>query len=409
MAIYDTSNTIDNSIFLKAKLKKNMVGDNYYIENLQDKRNADWEYRYNRVDIEEELDKQIAYTSEFPTYTQVETVISNVKTDKGEDLGSDWAHLAFKDLKHPSGTGYRYRFSLDFPNMKAMTEEEKHFTTSIWIAVNKAPIRAGNSCTVRRCNTALTLVGSPSYEYSNITEVHYEPCIIENDLKYNQIYYNLSVPVPQAEFYATMQLNYFSNAIKINDRFLLGTMDTNIKEGNHAYKVKAVIKADTSHTFVRDSKDEIESTDLVVVALDKDAISPDDNFENRIASQASMYLVDTKKDRPMIDGEYKIISEDMIDFNDELFQTEEKTYEIKLVKLKDGITYWIDDAEFTYTIELPGILEKNWGNYFEFLSENNKFTVKNLKPCNRGLLKINCVNPSTQESSIFQIKLNGFY
>jgi hypothetical protein len=34
MALYDTSNIIDNSIFLKAKLDKNMVGSNYYIENL---------------------------------------------------------------------------------------------------------------------------------------------------------------------------------------------------------------------------------------------------------------------------------------------------------------------------------------------------------------------------------------
>lgn len=55
MPLYDTSNVIDNSILLKAKLEKNMVGSNYYIENLQDKRNRDWEYRYNIVGIEEEL------------------------------------------------------------------------------------------------------------------------------------------------------------------------------------------------------------------------------------------------------------------------------------------------------------------------------------------------------------------
>ena len=51
MAILDTSNVIDSSIFLKAKLDKNMVGSNYYIENLQDKRDADWEFRYNVVGI----------------------------------------------------------------------------------------------------------------------------------------------------------------------------------------------------------------------------------------------------------------------------------------------------------------------------------------------------------------------
>ena len=31
MALVDTTKVIDNSIFLKAKLDKNMVGSNYYV------------------------------------------------------------------------------------------------------------------------------------------------------------------------------------------------------------------------------------------------------------------------------------------------------------------------------------------------------------------------------------------
>ena len=49
MAVINTTNVIDSSMYLKAKLPKNMVGENYYIENLQDKRNKDWAYRYNVV------------------------------------------------------------------------------------------------------------------------------------------------------------------------------------------------------------------------------------------------------------------------------------------------------------------------------------------------------------------------
>ena len=77
MAIIDTSNTIDSSIFLKAKLKDNMVGDNYYIENIQARRNRDWDYRFNRVDIEEELERQYYYTKDIPVYTPIEVVIKN--------------------------------------------------------------------------------------------------------------------------------------------------------------------------------------------------------------------------------------------------------------------------------------------------------------------------------------------
>lgn len=185
MAVIDTTNVIDNSIYLKASLKKNMVGDNYYIENLQDKRDADWEYRYNRVDIEEELVKQTQYTKENPDYTPIEAVITNVKSDKGEDLGTDWAHLSFRDLKHFNNEGSRYRFDLSFPDMTAMTEDDKHYGTSIWICVNKAPIKAGNSCTVRRCDTTLTLVGYPNRDKRKTKqrEIHLEPVILENEMK----------------------------------------------------------------------------------------------------------------------------------------------------------------------------------------------------------------------------------
>lgn len=122
MALIDTTNVVDSSMYLRAKLKNNMVGDNYYIENLQEKRNADWEFRYNVVQIEEESKRQINYTPELPGYLPLEVVIRNVKNDRGQDLGMDWADISFKDLKYPSTLGQRYRFQLDFPNMKEMTE-----------------------------------------------------------------------------------------------------------------------------------------------------------------------------------------------------------------------------------------------------------------------------------------------
>ena len=75
MAIIDTTNIIDSSIHLKAQLKHNMVGDNYYLEDLQEKRNSDWEYRYNVIDIEEELNKQCDYSKELPCYTPIDAVI----------------------------------------------------------------------------------------------------------------------------------------------------------------------------------------------------------------------------------------------------------------------------------------------------------------------------------------------
>lgn len=204
MMIVDTTNVIDNSIFLKAKLDKNMVGSNYYIENLQYKRDLDWKMRYNLVDIEEELEKQCDYTTDVPKYTPIEVSIRSVKGDQGEDLGSDWGKIAFRDLKHPNFIGERFRFAKNFKDISTMKEEEKIYATSIWICINKTNFKAGNSCVIRRCNANIAFSGSPTKSNDYITEIHYEPVILENDLKYINTYYNQTVPVPQAEWYATM-------------------------------------------------------------------------------------------------------------------------------------------------------------------------------------------------------------
>ena len=182
MALVDTTSVIDNSIFLKAKLDKNMVGSNYYIENLQYKRDKDWEFRYNVVGIEEENEKQCDYTNELPNYTPIDVAIRTVKSDKGKDLGLDWADIAFKNLNHPVFLGKRFRFSTEFYDMLNMQEEEKIYKTSVWICINRL-FNSGNSCIIRRCNANIAFGGSPNRSKDYITEVHYEPVILENDLK----------------------------------------------------------------------------------------------------------------------------------------------------------------------------------------------------------------------------------
>ncbi len=399
MALIDTSNVIDSSIFLKAKLDKNMVGSNYYIENLQNKRDKDWEMRYNVVEIEEELEKQIYYTPDIVNYTPIEAVIRNVKSIKGEDMGTDWANISFRDLKHPCGEGSRYRFSLDFPDMRRMDEEEKHFGTSIWLGVNKTPVKAGNTVLLRRCNSALTLVGSPSMSYDYITEVHQEPCVLENEMKYMQMYYNEVVPLPQAEWYATMQLNYFSNQIKINDRFLFGTIDLENRGNNSVYKVKAVIKSNTEHTFIRDHDDEMINTTLIIIALDKDEISEKDDLMNRIAVNAPIYKTEAKS----VVGYYVI---EPSEYTATIYQGGEKAISYK--------TYLSDtevkDVEYTYSAELKGIKEENYSKYFEItLNEaGDVMTIKNKKAWNRGKLVVTIyalVNGESVASRILELKL----
>ena len=404
MAIYDTSSTIDSSVFLKARLSKNMVGSNYYIENLQSKRDQDWEYRYNVVKIEEELSKQVDYHGTKFTYTPVEAVINHVRLDTGEDLATDWVRLKFRDLKHPTGLGYRYRFSYDFPDMETMTEDDKHYETSVWLGVNIDKISPGNSCIVRRCNTALPFLGSPSLDDKNVTEVHYEPCVLENEMKYMQVYYNQAVPVPQSEWYATMQLNYYTNFIKLNDRFLFGTVDQENRANNPAYKVKAIIKSTTQKTFVRDSKEELEVTPLITIALDRDNVADGDNWDTRVAVDAPIYRV--VEEDPTY--EYYIHMDDSCVQRIILGDSQEYTVSLRYNNIEV-------DSEFDFEYTLEGIDEDTWDNYFEFSQTGpNTFKVKNLRTCNRSPLRVmvSCVDPAdpnvTLEES-YEIELGGFY
>ena len=406
MGVINTTDVIDSSMFLKAKLDKNMVGSNYYIENLQHKRNLDWRYRYNVVGIEEELVKQLCYTNRRTSYTPIDAVITEVKTDRGEPLGTDWAHLAFQDLRHPCGIGYRYRFSLDFPNMVEMNEEDKHYKTSIWIGINKSPIKGGNSCTVRRCNTSLAFVGSPTRERNNITEIHYEPVILENQMRYLQMYYNMTLPVPQAEWYAIMQMNYFTNNVNINDRFVFNVTDTENRENNHVYKVKAVVKSTARTTFIENQKEALRLTDLVVLALDRDMVAPDDNLNTRVAESAPVYKVQEQQDDVF---EYVIKMEEP--YASTILLTETEEY-ILNVYLNDEV---IDGAEFDVEVELENIDEEEWNKYFIFTKTDvNKFTIKNLKTYSNGYLKIkatwnNSPGGLFEVESNYNFELGSFY
>lgn len=409
MALVNTTDVIDNSIFLKAKLDKNMVGSNYYIENLQHKRNLDWNMRYNVVDIEEELEKQCEYTELTPLYSPIDVVIRDVKSEKGEDLGTDWADIAFRDLKHPNFIGGRYRFDSNFPDMSKMQEEEKHYKTSVWICINKTGFKAGNSCVIRRCNANIALCGSPTKSSDYITEIHYEPIILDNDLKYINTYYNQTVPVPQAEWYATMQMNYFTNSIGLNDRFILGGTDLNDKSNNATFKVKAIVKSTSERTFAPQGSAEIKNIPLVILALDKDLIDDADDIYTRVANQAPIYLV--KEEVPAY--EYYIEMKEPCEQRILLGQREE--YRVDL--------YWnqkAQEAKFVFEARLEGVDSDKESDYYSFeVLDDNGFAITNRKTCSSGRLIVTCscylpVSPSSFEerkvaTQCYEIELGGFY
>lgn len=397
--IYDTTNNLDSSIFLKANLKKNFVDDNYYIYSLQEKRSEQWLYRSNVIDIEEEKEKQDKYSYNLPFYSPIEAVIQTAKDDKGQEIGDDWKLLSFENLNYNSRVGKRYRFSLDFEEFPLMSEEEKYKNSSIWITVNKNSNSVGSNILVQRCNSFLTLAGSKSLKEGeiNIVETHYEPCILQTNMNYINLFYNQVLNLPQSDCYAIMQLNYYTNFIKINDRYFIGNVDSEDLENNHIYSVKAINKfQEDKTTFGAIQENNISSIPLIYIALDKSPISSSDNCKTRIAERTTIYKVEDELE--LYNEIYLKIENEEKDKN--LLLSEEKIYTCNAYKNGKKL-----DVVINFKVDLP---VSNQNEYYEFIRiGKNQFSVKNKKTCNKANLSIIC--SYDKEEIEYQIKLGGFY
>ena len=420
MAIIDTTNVIESSMFLKSKVKKNMVGDNYYINSLQHKINNEWLYRANVIDIEEENIRQNYYTKEKPKYSPIDVVLQSVITDKGLKLSEDWKKIVFQNLKHSNPIGKRFRFSLNYEKNIEYTEEEKELESSIWIAVNKKSASPTNSVVIRRCNTNFVIAGSPTLSYDDIEEYHKEPAILEDDFKYINLYYNDRVNLPNAEIYLTMQYNYFTRGIKINDRIVIGDVDLENKKNNAVFKVKAVEKFLSRSTFKVGTNLSESDVSLVVLALDRDTLNDtEDDFEHRLAKQSPLYKIIKDDETYMPEEELpKEDSEEVeelhnysIEFEEEIPEKVLQGEEIEIVcNLYDnGIK--IEDVNFEIKSDLLGT-EKDSLYYSLEQTDKNVFVLINNRAYlnNKLNLIFQCVAPDNQiYMRNTNLILGGFY
>ena len=396
MAIIDTTDVIGSAMAQKANLQKNLTKENYYLKSLQDKVNREWNYRYNVVDIEEEKEKQKEYTSQYPIYSPIEAVIQRVITDKGEKLSDDWKRIVFRDIKHPVFLGQRFRFAYDFEKFVEMTEEEKRVEASVWIAANFDTTAPTKGIVIRRCNTNIAFGGSPNRNHKNITEVHYEPCILESDLKYINTYFNKVLNISQAEIYAIMQYNFFTQNILVNDRYIIGDTDLEVRDNNTAFKVKAVTKFFGDTTFKVNSNEELADIPFVVVALDRDTLAVNDDFERRLAERCTLY----KTGQEVITSGYNIKFEEPVETT--ILLGEQATYKCNLY---EGETL-MESETLSITTDLEGTDDPEM--YFGVRQKgNNEIVITNRKTYTKGKLKITAT--WGENSNVVEVELGGWY
>lgn len=430
MPIIDTTNTIETSMHLKARVPKNMVGENYYLQTLQQKIDANWLYRYNVIDIEEELEKQMHYTISEPIYTPVEVVVQHVRSEVAEKFADDWKELVFKDLHHPIYRGMRFRFSTDYEHNTQLSEEEKKLYSSIWIGVNYESSNATRSIITRRCNTNLVFAGSPTMDYNNITELHYEPCVLDDDLKHINLFTDATITINQGEIYGLMQYNYFTKGIKPNDRFFIGETDIECAATNAVYKVTGISKYQNAATFNVGHNNANSKVDLVLIALERDVYGAKDDAERRLTQTPALYKVNTQSSQPTSDKvleplppitptpeptnpsipiEPQLITYQLqVTNNCQVSNTIllEETNQFTCQLLSNGVsvsTMFIIEAELP-NVKIPDL-------YYEIQQNDNTFFVTNKRSANYPLkLTFMCTDPNGEIHKIQQeISLGGYY
>ena len=107
------STDIIDSRYLLSQTPPDMVEENYFLRELQDKIDSEWRFHPNRMMIEQETG--IGEETYFP----IEVVLQSVKDDKGTKVGDDWRNIVFPDIRYKCRIGTRFRFFFLQQNKKS--------------------------------------------------------------------------------------------------------------------------------------------------------------------------------------------------------------------------------------------------------------------------------------------------
>lgn len=258
--IIDSTNLKDPR-YLFSQTPPDFQTDNYYLNSIQMKIDADWPYRPNRKWVEEE---NIPGTEE---YVPLEVVIQTVKNDKGEAISDDWYRLVFRDCQKKERIGKRYRFAYDVNNN--ISDIKKN----IWIALNQTYLTPTAAQTICRCNGT---IGSIYIDENGKRHRHYEPVIQPEKLNSSGIHENEVTVDIKGSKVLIAQYNKYTQQYYVNQRFFIDT-NAYLREHQPVYKITNIIRSNTLTTY--------DPTDVGIVRIyyEVDQIGANDDVENRIA------------------------------------------------------------------------------------------------------------------------------
>lgn len=330
--------------------------ENFFIKELQDKVDAEWPYRANRVDVE--VETEIGSLKWDP----LQVIVQPVKSDKNQAISNDYRRLVFKNIREDRfNVGHKFRFSSNY-NPDADIKQK-----NTWLVVNFNQIKLTNTVIIQRCNGTL---GSTYIDEKGVTQYHYEPVIQGGDLSAVNFFYNETLVSPQSQLLITAQHNEFTRKYFINQRFIIGY--------DKIYKLKAINK------FYANSTEDPEDVGLIRMYLEiTEDTSEYDDFDNRIAYQGDANEVHIKSRG----GSYSLyfIDPEIIPTS---LSEEGVTYRPALKNGEDIIT-----PSFTVTWDLtnwPASVDASKKDLYVSMVDNGDgtFTFEKLRDYSRGQLEI---------------------
>ena len=377
--VVDITNSA-NSYDILSQTPKNYSKDNYFLKELQDKVNAEWRYRPNRVDIEYENSWGVQ------TYTPIEVVIQSVRSEKGSAISNDCRRIVFKNiLEDRFVIGSKFKFSEKYD----LNTEDKN--KNVWLATNTDNVKMTSSMIIERCNGTL---GSVYVDNQGITKYHYEPVIQGKDLSAVNLFYNEVAVSPQSQLLVIAQHNEFTKKYYINQRFIVGY--------DKVYRIKAINK------FYANSTNDPENVGLMRIYLELTESCIYDNFDTRIAYQNSpgVHLTTTKNSSYSI----KLSKPEYIPVN---LTDNPITFTMVVVNERGQEFPEINISVDCVLENLPSGADQS--NYFDYIDNgNNSFDLRRKRIYLNGNLQINCkVNkeesPSGEEiSTSFTMVMGSF-
>lgn len=383
---------------LLSQTPKNYDEKNYFLRELQEKINAEWKYRPNRVDIEYEKD-----WGEW-TWEPIEVVVQTVKSEKGKAISNDCKNLVFRNINEDRfGIGNRFRFHPRYDL------DIKDSLKNTWIVTNFNRSSMTASVIVERCNNTL---GSVWKDEQGVAHYHYEPAILSSDLTSTDFSYGEVAVSPGSKMVVTAQYNKYTCNYKPNQRFIIGARYEDPENegkyiGGQVYRITAI------NNFYGLSTNDPESVGTIKIYMEVTEASPYDDWNNRIAYQSEhdvKVVITEPEEHPVEDGKtysIKFVTPDVIPSA----LTSKKIIFTPLIVASDGTEYPVESANIKTKVQL-----ENWPTnkpvedqaifveFKEIENGNGAFELSRNKIYMRGKLLIDCSiakedSPSGEEMS----------